>query len=47
VFLKEYQAKRESLLLHLGHLLRPDDLVFVGADGKPIDLGVLSITLQG
>jgi integrase len=41
-FLKEYKEERESLSLHLGRLLRPDDLVFANVEGKPIDPGVLS-----
>lgn len=41
-FLKEYVVGRESLFLHLGRLLRPDDLVFASVEDKPIDLGVLS-----
>jgi len=42
IFLKEYNAERESLSLHLGRLPRLDDLVFANVEGKPIDLGVLS-----
>ena len=41
-FLKEYEAERESLFLHLGRLPRPDDLVFANVEGKPVDPGVLS-----
>jgi integrase len=41
-YLREYKAERESLSLHLGHLLKPDDLVFSNADGQPIDPSVLS-----
>jgi integrase len=37
----EYNAERESLFLHLGHLPRPDDLLFADAEGKPIAPGVL------
>jgi integrase len=40
--LREYKAERESLCLHLGHLLRPDDLVFASIEGRPIDPSVLS-----
>ena len=41
-FLKEYVVGRESLFLHLGRLLRPDDLVFASVEDKPINPGVLS-----
>jgi integrase len=41
-YLKEYKGGRESLSLHLGRLLKPDDLVFSNMDGKPLDPGVLS-----
>lgn len=41
-YLREYRAERESLSLHLGHLPRPDDLVFSNVDGQPIDPSVLS-----
>jgi integrase len=41
-FLKEYKAERESFFLHLGRLLRLDDLVFANIEGKPLDPGVLS-----
>jgi integrase len=41
-YLKEYKAERESLCLHLGYLLRLDDLVFANVEGKPIDPYVLS-----
>lgn len=41
-FLKEYKAERESLFLHLGRLLRLDDLVFANIEGKPLDPGVVS-----
>lgn len=34
--------QKESLSLHLGYLLKPDDLVFSNIEGKPIDPGVLS-----
>jgi integrase len=41
-YLSEYKGERESLSLHLGRLLKPDDLVFANVEGKPIDPGVLS-----
>jgi integrase len=41
-YLSEYKGERESLSLHLGQLLKPDDLVFSNVEGKPIDPGVLS-----
>jgi integrase len=41
-YLREYKGERESLFLHLGRLLKPDDLVFSNAEGEPIDPGVLS-----
>jgi integrase len=41
-YLSEYKGERESLSLHLGRLLKPDDLVFSSTEGKPIDPGVLS-----
>ena len=41
-YLKEYKAERESLLLHLGRLPRPDDLVFAKVEGKPLDPALLS-----
>lgn len=41
-YLREYKGDRESLSLHLGQLLKPDDLVFSNADGQPIDPSVLS-----
>jgi len=41
-YLREYKADRESLALHLGRLLKPDDLVFSNPDGRPIDPSVLS-----
>jgi len=41
-YLREYKGERESLSLHLGQLLKPDDLVFSNADGQPIDPSVLS-----
>jgi len=41
-YLSEYKGEKESLSLHLGRLLKPDDLVFSNIEGKPIDPGVLS-----
>jgi integrase len=41
-YLSEYKEERESLSLHLGHLLKPDHLVFSSIESKPIDPGVLS-----
>lgn len=41
-YLSEYKGERESLSLHLGRLLKPDDLVFSNGEGKPIDPYVLS-----
>jgi integrase len=41
-YLSEYKGERESLSLHLGRLLKPDDLVFSNIEDKPIDPGVLS-----
>ena len=41
-YLSGYKGERESLSLHLGRLLKPDDLVFSNVEGKPIDPGVLS-----
>jgi integrase len=41
-YLSEYKGERESLSLHLGRLLKPDDLVFSNIEGNPIDPGVLS-----
>jgi integrase len=41
-YLSEYKGERESLSLHLGRLLKPDDLVFSSIEGRPIDPGVLS-----
>jgi integrase len=41
-YLAEYKGERESLSLHLGRLLKLDDLVFSNAEGEPIDPGVLS-----
>jgi len=43
-YLSEYKGERESLSLHLGHLLKPDDLVFSNTEGDPIDPSVLSHT---
>ena len=36
-YLSEYKGEKESLSLHLGRLLRPEDLVFSNAEGEPID----------
>jgi integrase len=36
-YLSEYKGERESLSLHLGRLLKADDLVFSNAEGEPID----------
>ena len=36
-YLSEYKGEKESLSLHLGRLLRPDDLVFSNPEGDPID----------
>lgn len=41
-YLSEYRGERESLSLHLGQLLKPDDLLFSNGEGKPIDPYVLS-----
>jgi len=41
-YLREYKGEKESLSLHLGRLLKPDDLVFSGIEGKPLDPSVLS-----
>ena len=41
-YLSEYKGEKESLSLHLGRLLKPDDLVFSNVEGKPIDPSVLS-----
>lgn len=41
-YLSEYRGERESLSLHLGRLLKPDDLVFSNGEGNPIDPYVLS-----
>ncbi len=46
LFLREYKASRESLLLHLGKLPSLDDLVFASVEGKPLDPGVLSHTFH-
>ncbi|MDP6101665.1 MAG: site-specific integrase, partial [Dehalococcoidia bacterium] len=42
IYLREYRAERESLYLELERSLTPDDLVFAGVEGKPMDPGVLS-----
>jgi integrase len=41
-YLNEYEGERESLSLHLGRLLKPDDLVLSNVVDKPIVSGVLS-----
>lgn len=41
-YLGDYKAERESLSLHLGRLLKPDNLVFSNVEGEPIDPNVLS-----
>ena len=42
VFLREYQAERESLYWHLGQPLTLDSLVFGNIEGKPLDPSMLS-----
>ena len=42
LFLREYQAERESLYWQLGQPLSLDSLVFANIEGKPLDPGVLS-----
>ena len=44
VFLTDYRAERESLVLHLGRLPQLDNLVFANHEGEPIDPAVLSHT---
>ena len=41
-YFSEYREECESLSLHLGRLLKPDNLVFSNAEGQPIDPSVLS-----
>jgi len=41
-YLRDYKGEKESVALHLGHLPRPDDLVFANIEGKPLDPCVLS-----
>ena len=41
-YLNGYRGERESLSLHLGRLLKLDDLVFANAEGDPLDPSVLS-----
>jgi len=36
-YLSEYKGEKESLFLHLGRWLRPDDLVFSNTEGESID----------
>jgi integrase len=45
-YLREYREGRESLSLHLGRLLKLDDLVFSNVEGEPLDPSVLSHTFQ-
>jgi len=40
-YLSEYKGTRESLSLHLGRLLKLDDLVFSNTEGEPISPNVL------
>jgi len=42
LFLKQYRAQREGLLLVLGKPLTLDSLVFANMEGKPIDPCVLT-----
>ena len=42
IFLRKYQANRESLFRQLNKELTLDDLIFASVDGKPIDPGVLT-----
>jgi integrase len=42
LFLRDYQAGRESLYQQLGKELALDDLVFASIEGKPLDPGVVS-----
>jgi len=42
LYLREYQAERESLYWQLGQPLTLDSLVFGSVEGKPLDPGVLS-----
>ena len=41
-YLTEYKAERESLYLHLSHVLSPDSLVFARESGKEIDPSMCS-----
>ena len=45
-YLREYRGGRESLSLHLGRLVKLDDLVFSNAEGEALDPSVLSHTFQ-
>jgi integrase len=40
-YLGEYKGTRESLSLHLGRLLKPDDLIFAKVEGSPFNPSVL------
>jgi len=42
LFLREYQAERESMYWQLGKPLALDDLVFASVEGKPLDPSMLS-----
>ncbi|MCJ7807817.1 MAG: site-specific integrase [Dehalococcoidia bacterium] len=42
IFLRKYQANRESLFRQLNKKLTLDDLIFASVEGKPIDPGVLT-----
>jgi integrase len=44
LFLREYQAERESLYRQLGEEFTLDSLVFASVEGKPLDPSVLSHT---
>ena len=42
LFLSDYRAEREWLYQQPGKQLTPDDLIFHGAEGKPLDPSMLS-----
>jgi integrase len=42
LFLREYQAGRESIYWQLGRPLTLDDIVFASIEGKPLDPSILS-----
>ncbi len=42
IFLRKYQANRESLFRQLNKELTLDDLIFASVEGKPMDPGVLT-----